>query len=258
MSDLQEQNRKLLAACFNGDIPTLKTMFHELRIGPDQPQNPWDFDSSLDESQHTPSVQSMLICAIKGQKIETLRYLFEQFPGTSLNDAPIEWAISSGNVELVKACCELDRSAANGEIGHVNVLAYACSPAEKPDIVKVLLDHGADPNKEPQHTPPFPNICSAVVAGMPVSTIEQFFDAGYRFDDAYALKDAVRYKRPDILEAMFARGKDLPTAWYPPRRELLDIAEENNDKGMVAVINRVYPTRPRWKGMLESITGKTT
>jgi hypothetical protein len=174
--------------CPSGDVPTLKTLFHELGIGPDHPKPPWDFDKSITEEQHTPSVASMLVTAVGCRQIETLSFLFSNFLGTSLNGGPVGTAIDTSNLELVRGVCRLDPAAANGEFRHSNVLAYACLRPENADIVQVLLASGADPNKQAQHTPPFSNAGYALSGGLLASTMEQFFDAGYQCNDYWAVR----------------------------------------------------------------------
>jgi hypothetical protein len=72
-----------------------------------------------------------------------------------------------------------------------------------------------------------------VSGGLPASTMEQFFDAGYQCNDYWAVRWAVQYRRPDILGVLFERGKKIRTAWFSPRQELLDTVEENKDADMV-------------------------
>ncbi|KAJ4424532.1 hypothetical protein N0V82_000856 [Gnomoniopsis sp. IMI 355080] len=135
-----------------------------------------------------------------------------------------------------------DPAAVNGETSHMNVLAFACcSDTKNPEIVRILLEHGADPNKPAPHASAFSNAWYAVMGDMPASTFTQFFDAGYALDDPSVFREAVRKSRADVLEVLFARGKDLPTARYPAQKTLIDLSKGDN-KAMIALIKDNYPT----------------
>ena len=245
-----------LSACSDGNIAKLEAIFRHVGIGINHAQNECDFQQLVAPQNQIPSVPSMLLHAIRGQQLDTLSYLYWRFQGSSLCDGPIGAAIDTGNLELVKKVCELDPAAANGEIGHVNTLAYACSQSKSADVVKTLLDAGADPNKPAQHTPPYSDISYAVSSGLPPSTIEHFFDAGYRCDDGWAIKWAVREKRSDALQVLFRRGKQLATARFPTEEELIKMAEENQDAQMIEQIKQLYPHAARKKGFIASMAAK--
>lgn len=133
----------------------------------------------------------------------------------------------------------------------MNVLAFACcSGAKNAEMVRIPLEHGADPNKPAPHAPAFCNAWYAVMGDMPASTFTQFFDAGYALNDPSVVREAVRKGRTDVLEVLFARGKDLPTARYSARNTLIDLCK--GDKAMVALNKNSYPTSGKqgWKGTI--------
>ncbi|KAM0437835.1 hypothetical protein ACHAPT_002200 [Fusarium lateritium] len=253
MSEIQQKNKKILTACRTGDQQTLEELFEELAIGPDQPKHPGEYGQSLAEEQRTPTVQDMISAAIDGQQISMVNFLFFKFPNTSLDCGPLAWATRTGNSQLVEAMCKLDPAAADGAYAHVNLLVYASQGPENADIVSILLKAGADPNKPAEHTPPFSNTSYAVTGNMPALTFEEFFDHGYRFDDGWAVRSAVQCNRPDVLEVLFRRGGQLPTARFDSKEELIELAFEVDNLEMVDVINRVYPVSPKKRGFVGSL-----
>ncbi|KAF2876449.1 hypothetical protein BDV95DRAFT_225857 [Massariosphaeria phaeospora] len=251
----------ILVACSSGDIPTLETMFREFDIGASHPQLPYGFDRNLPEEQHPPAVVQMLEAAITGQQVAVISFLFAKFPGSSFYGSPMRTAIDTGNAQVLRAVCKLDPASADAEIGDdeaVNALGYACSKANSAELVKVLLDAGADPNRVPPFRLPGNwNVSAAVLGGLPASTFEQFFDAGYQGNDPYAVKLAVEKKRLDVLQVLFARSKTLPDAKFPPEEELTEAANKGNDAEVVAAIKRGYAARSRQrKGLVATLISK--
>lgn len=255
MPDLQGLNERVLAACRNGDLHTLERLFQELNIGPDQPQQDWDFEKGLTENEHTPSVIRMVHHAIQGRQSDTLSFLWSKFPGTSFAGGPIAAAINTVDSEVVKTVCKLDPAAPNSASGHSNVLALACASEKHADVVRVLLENGADPNRPPEHIPPYSDISYAVTGHLPLSTFEQFFDAGYHCNDVWCMNFAIRHGRYDVVELLFTRGKDLPTARYETQEKLLGLALEKNDDKMADLIRRLYPVRKK-ASLMDTLMGK--
>lgn len=253
MSNLRQNSARILAACRTGDQTTLEGLFDDLFIGPDHPKHPGEYAQSLPEDQHMPTVESMIIAAVNGQQIELVRFLFSKFPNTSLDHGVLAEATKTGNTQLVEAMCKLDPAAANGACYHLNLLVYAYQGPNSAEIVSVLLKAGADPNKPAEHSPPFSNAGYAVTGNMPLSTFEDFFDHGYRFDDGWAVRFAVQHDRADVLELLFSRGAQLPTARYDTKEELIKLALEEKNLEMVDVINRVYPVSPKRRGFAGTI-----
>lgn len=244
-----ELRKSVFAACQYGDIPALKLLFQEHDINPDHSRNEWDMPDSLTEAQRPPCVSSMLATATEHRQIATVAFLYTTF--RNANNGPLAIAIETGDLELVRTMCKLDPAAVNGETSHMSMLAFACcSDAKNPEIVRILLEHGADPNKPAPHAPLFSNAWYAVMGDMPASTFTQFIDAGYALDDPNVFEEAVRKSRADVLEVLFARGKDLPTARYPARKTLIGLRK--GDKAMVALIKSKYPT-PEKKGWTATI-----
>ncbi|KAF4461545.1 ankyrin [Fusarium albosuccineum] len=253
MSDRKLIKQRLHSACRSGDQQTLAELFHELGIGPEQPRHPGEIDQSLPEEQQPPTVQELLNSAIKGEQIDMVNHLFSIFPGLSFDQGPLGLAARTNNAQLVEAMCKLDPGAANGSCCHLNVIAYACQGPESAGVVSALLKGGADPNQRPEHALPFSNANYAVTGELPASIFEEFFDHGYRFDDGWAVRAAVSWSRPDVLEVLFRRGGRLPTARFAPKEELIKLAMENKDLDMVDVINRVYPVQPKNRGFFKTI-----
>jgi hypothetical protein len=258
MADVRQ---KILTACSSGDIPTLETLFQELDINSDHPQHPYGFDRNRAEEQHLPAVVQMLVAAITGQQVEVISLLFAKFPASSFYGPPMRAAIDTGNAKVLKAVCKFDPVSPDAEIGDdegVNALGYACSKANGAELVKALLEAGADPNKVPPFRMPGSwNVSAAVLGGLPLSTFEQLFDAGYQGNDPYAVELAVQNKRLDVLEVLFARSKNLPEAKFPPEEELIKAANKANDSDMVAAIKCAYAARSQQKkGLIATLVSK--
>lgn len=256
MACFKSANESILVACETGDIETLKTLFRDLDIGPGQPKNSWDFDKTL-VADHTIPVLSMIYSAIQGNQIDTIVFLASAFPNTMLGGGPLDSAIKTMNPALVRTVCNLDPKGVNLDYSHMNPLGVACSlpcHPKKEQVVKVLLENGADPNKPGPHVPPYTDISHAIASGMPLSTIEDFFDAGFECNDWWSIRRAVSTKRHDVAELLFSRGKKIPTASYPPKDELIKDAIENNDIQMVEIIKNLYP-KTKKRGVLGTIVG---
>lgn len=72
-----------------------------------------------------------------------------------------------------------------------------------------------------------------------------------------AARGATKRKRPDVLKALFARGKDLPTATWAgltQREESAKLELGNNNSKIVDLIERVYPSGLK-KGLVDTING---
>lgn len=253
--------QKILAACCSGDIPTLETLFQERDIGSDHPQHQYGLDRKLPEKQRSPAVSEMLVAGITSQQLEAISFLFAKFPGSSLYGSPMRAAIDTNNAEVLRAACKFDPASADAEIGDdesVNALGYACSKTNGAALVKVLLEAGADPNRVPPfRLPGCWNVSAAVLGGLPASTFEKFFDAGYRGNDPHAVELAVKNGRRDVLEVLFARSKDLSEAIFPSKGDLIEVASKVDDSDMVAAIKRSYAVRsqPR-KGLITTLLNK--
>ena len=258
MADVRQ---KIFAACSSGDITTLETLFQELDIRSDHPQHPYGFERNLAEEQYSPAVAQMLVAAITGQQVEVIIFLFAKFPNSSFYGSPMRAAIDTGNAKVLRAVCKFDPASADAEIGDdevINALGYACSKANGAELVKVLLEAGADPNRVPPFRLPGSwNVSAAVLWGLPASIFEQFFDAGYQGNDPYAVKMAVENKRLDVLQVLFARSRNIPEAEFPPEDALIEAANKVNDLDMVAAIKRAYAARSQQKkGLIATFISK--
>ncbi|PVI03778.1 hypothetical protein DM02DRAFT_217770 [Periconia macrospinosa] len=254
---MADARRKILCACENGDVPSLETLFQELNIGPDHPP----CDIQQDENDPLPSVQLMYSYACLGQQLEALRFLCAKFPDVGFYSGPLTVAIDSGNAELLRFLCTQRPGTEIGEIGedsNILALGYAASKGHN-ELVKVLLEAGADPNEPPPYKLPGSwTLDAALIGNLPKSTFELFYDAGYNgCENIWAPRFAVEKGRPDVLEVMFRRGRRLPFADFPPEEELIEVANEMKDPEMAAFIRRLYAKYfPREKGLISKIMGK--
>ena len=99
-----------------------------------------------------PDVARMLHTAVKGQQIEVISFLCTKFLGSGLFGAPMREAMDTGNAELLRVVCKFDPGVVDAELGDdstINALRYAYSQANAPELVKVLLEAGANPNHPP-------------------------------------------------------------------------------------------------------------
>ncbi|CAI6338889.1 unnamed protein product [Periconia digitata] len=259
---MASKEREILAACTSGQMCALEKIFKELNMGPDHPKTPYSIDKNIPDDQRPVSVEDMLMAAIEGKQVETITFLCKTFPDSHFYGAPMRAAIQTGDVQVLREVCKQDPSVASQEMGDdetVNALGYAASRPNGDGLIKVLLDSGANPNEPP----PFPmpscwNVSAAVVGGLPTSTFEQFFDAGFSCNDPHVARLAVEKKRPDVLEVLFARGKNIPGAYFPPKEDLIKAANETNNSEIVANINQLYAehqAKPK-KGLLTNLMDK--
>jgi hypothetical protein len=249
---MNNARQQIIAACSSGDIGSLEALLKGSDIGPNHPHSVYQLDRSVPESQQLPVVEQMFLEAIKSEQIDVILFLAEYFPGSSLYGHPMRAAIDTGNPNVLRAACKCDPESANVELGDddtMNALGYAASKPNGAELIKVLLDAGADPN----HDPPFKlpacrNVSAAVLAGMPVSTFEQFFDAGYIGHDPFPIEYAVEKQRKDVLKVLFSRCQALPDPQVLSEEKLVDIADEHGDQEMVAMIKGFYASRYHKKG----------
>jgi hypothetical protein len=262
---MADAHKKILAACSSGDIATLKALFQEFRIGHDHPQSVYSLDRSLPEDEQLPVGERMFVAAIESEKVGVIAFLSDHFSETSVYGYPMRAAINTGNTSVLRAVCKCDPASASAELGDdecINALGYAALQENGAELVKVLLEAGADPNRDPPfRLPENWNVSAAVLGGLPVSTFEQFFNAGYQGNDPSAVRYAVEKKRADVLEVLFARGKEFPDAQFPPEKEMIAIANKDNDVTMLAAIKRGYAALSRRKperksGLIASFVGR--
>lgn len=239
MTDFGQPSQRLLDACSRGDIPVIQALIDDLDIASGLS------DGQMPLSERRQASTELFMAAIQGQQVEALNLLSKKFPKHSLYGRPVLEAMRTGNQLVLAVVCKIDPSVANTETGDdscLNALGEACSHPNAAELVKVLLDAGADPNLIPPfRLPGCWNVSAAVNAGLPASTFEQYFNAGYDGYDAHAVELAVQHKRRDILEVLFRRSKSLPNARWPSEEALTEIAKANRDADMVAVIKRMYP-----------------
>ncbi|KAF2641620.1 hypothetical protein P280DRAFT_517812 [Massarina eburnea CBS 473.64] len=204
----------------------------------------------------------MLATAITHHQAATIIYLGTKFPKTSCFGAPMSAAIDTDNAEVLRAVCSIDPATASTELGDdstILALGYACSRPNGAELVKVLLEAGADPNEMPPfRLPGCLNVSAAVQNGLPTETFEYFFDAGYRGNDPYVVRLAVEKGRKDVLDVLFKRCVGIPEAQFPDEHELIDLAKEKgHEREIVEVIKRGYEARfPRKKGLFKTLVGK--
>ncbi|KAF2450478.1 hypothetical protein P171DRAFT_426846 [Karstenula rhodostoma CBS 690.94] len=262
---MTDVHKKILAACSSGNIYTLKSLFQEFQIGPDHPQSVYSLDQNLPEGEQLPVGEHMFVAAIEGEQAGVIAFLSDHFSQASLYGYPMQAAIDTGNTTVLRAVCKCDPASASAELGDdssINALGYAASKKNGAELVKVLLDGGADPNTiPPLRLPASWNVSAAILAGLPVSTFEQFFDAGYEGNDPWAVTFAVEKKRADILEVLFARGKEFADAQFPSEKEMIAIANKDNDVSMIAAIKRAYAMLSKRKpdrkaGLFASFMGR--
>ncbi|CAI6229934.1 unnamed protein product [Periconia digitata] len=258
---METERKKILAACSAGEITTLEAMFQQFNIGPDHPADVYCLDRNTPMEQQLPDVSRMLKTAIESQQVETLRFLGTKFPKPSFFGTPMKAALESGNTELLKAVCELEPEIANMEMGdesNINALAFACSQRSAANLIEVLLQCGADPDAQPpMRLPARRNVSSAVINGLPVSTIERFFDFGYQGTDPFAISYAVEHERLDVVEVLFRRTKALPNAQLPPENDMLQKATDCKNEEMIVAIKDGYASRKKQKkGLILSLASK--
>lgn len=227
--------QSLLAASSNGDIEVLESLLiNNEEQAPKIPEYPC-------------RVNSLFSAAIEGrQPIETLDFLSKFYPKAGIYEEPMLAALETGNPKILAAVCRIDPIVAQGFGSEtmINTLGYAALSPNAAELIKVLLDAGADPNMYPPlRIPSNWNVAAAICGGLPTSTFEQYYDAGYNGYEDYAVHLAVQQQRLDVLEVMFRRGrsKRLPYARFPPKEDLIRLAQENKDTEMVALIRRAYP-----------------
>ncbi|CAH0058980.1 unnamed protein product [Clonostachys solani] len=247
----EQDNRKILTACRDGDRQALESLLREFDIGPDHCQM-W-MNRSIPEEQQTPTVREMLAAAIQGQHIDMVKFLFSKFHNTSLGTL-LGSAIKTGNVQFVESLCSIDPDSADAEDDYSTILVDAVTSGDE-KMVGILLKAGADPNRPACRALPWNVAYYAVTGGKPASMFEVLFDHGY-FIDHWTLREAVERERLEIVEVLLRRGEALHLQQATPVKELLSLAEENKDWEMVDLIQRMHPDgqkRPG-KGLVNRIS----
>jgi hypothetical protein len=184
----------------------------------------------------------MLFLAASGGNISTVKYLFSYFPNLKVESFTLINVMDKGHVEMLKKLCIHDPNAAKLQHGENTLLAHACGSVKSPAMVKVLLDAGADPNEQPSHM--LPRTDRYIVwHDLPASTMEQFFDAGYKMEDGGPMSDAIEKGRADIVEVLYRRGRELPDPILPSARELTKAAKgtKANRQEMIDLAKRLFP-----------------
>ncbi|PVH94198.1 hypothetical protein DM02DRAFT_676366 [Periconia macrospinosa] len=257
---IPEERRMILEAISNGDVKALKSLFEECNIGLVHPTCQGEYyDRTIPDAVQLPTVETMTFYACASQRLDILRFLCEKYPDEGFAYSGIRVAIDSGNAELVKFLCERDPSVVNAELGDdcpVQVLGYAAQKG-KDEIVKILLEAGADPNEPPSFRVNYWPFSAAIMGGLSTSTIELYYDKGYNGYESGAASMAVRQSRPDILEVMFRRGRHLPWAQFSEEKSLIDAANERKNPEMITLIRRLYADHnKRRKGRISRMFSK--
>lgn len=124
------------------------TRFQEFNIGPD-----CLIDRTYqEENSEVPDVEEMFIYVCSSQQLEVLRFLCAKFPEDGFYGA-LKTTIDSGNTEMLRFICNRCPELAKCDMGEEQcflVLGYAASRGEN-ELVKVLLEAGADPSLPPPY-----------------------------------------------------------------------------------------------------------
>ncbi len=244
---MSAERRKILDACFNGDFVSLEMVFYESQIRSDHPRFRQHLDRRIPMDNQPPYVELMLQTAITGHNYEAISFLCAMFPGCKFDGLPMKAAIDSGDVTMLRTVCKLDPAAANKEVGEqtcVNALAYACSKPNAAELITVLLEAGADPNRAPTEAIGIRCLVStAVLKGLPPSTFEQFFEAGYDGWESRAVELAVAHNRGDVVSVLLSRSVHLANSRFPPKKQLMKEAKKQNNPDMMAAIKWTYACR---------------
>jgi len=89
---------------------------------------------------------------------------------------------------------------------------------ERYDMIRLLLDRGANPNDGIGHA----------AAGQPPDVVRLLLDRGA--NPTTGLCSAVEAERPDIVQLLITRGANVNTKCSDDRRVLLDAAEYGNNE----------------------------
>ncbi|CAN6231691.1 unnamed protein product [Urochloa humidicola] len=124
----------LHAAAQRGRLPVCRYLVEELRL---------DVNSISDEGLIP------LSCAIESGSVDVVRYLLDNGSETetliSTGLSPLVYAVVKGNCEIVQAL--VSKGARVDALTAVGAALHVAAEKGRDDMVKILLDHHADPNK---------------------------------------------------------------------------------------------------------------
>lgn len=102
------------------------------------------------ESPPDETIQHLLVAAAKGEKLEVVNFLLDQYPTVPLDEEIFRGAVNTGSIPVTKALLARDPAIINMPFDHRgSALIVACMGRQKVEYLQFLLEAGADPNMDP-------------------------------------------------------------------------------------------------------------
>jgi len=138
----------LAAASSAGDLDQLKALL------------PSDYKSISEET-----VQHLLNAAARGDKLDVVKFLLNQYPTVRLNEEIVRGSIYTRSIALFGALLARDPAIINMRFDMRGTpLIVACQSQQDVDYLRTLLEAGADPNMDPD-TSTYPLALVASLSG---------------------------------------------------------------------------------------------
>ena len=129
-------DESLVTAASTGDVDGMKTLI------------------SRHESPSEETIQTLLTAAAKGDNLNIIQFLLDQYPTVPLDEEVFRSAVNTGSIPVTKALLAHDPAIINMPFDHRgSALIVACMGRQSTEYLRFLLEAGADPNMDPDAAP---------------------------------------------------------------------------------------------------------
>lgn len=194
-------------------------------------------------SEHEPpseeTIQTRLVAAAKGENLDIVNFLLDQYPTVPLNEEIFRGAVNTGSIPVTKALLTRDPAIINMRFDmRGSALIVACMGRQRTEYLRFLLEAGADPNMDPDAAA-FP---LTLVASLYTDTaaIDVLVKHGARPEGTVALASAARKGKEAMVLRLLecgARPEAEARAYSMTRTDSpLHAAVSNGHDGIVGLL----------------------
>ncbi|KXJ89964.1 ankyrin repeat-containing domain protein [Microdochium bolleyi] len=152
------------------------------------------------------SAQELLSAASQASQLPVVEHILDHFPNLKIDDATVRAAAGAGSAPLFSKVLAKDGSAANRSFERFGTaLTAACHRRQPIEFLRYLLEHGADPNLEPDSVA-YPVALAAALYPNHQATVDLMLEHGARLEHSGALGLAARRGNEASLCYLLSKG----------------------------------------------------
>jgi len=151
-----------------------------------------------------------MVAAINTKQAAIVTYILETFPSLQLQDTILESSVYHPDIPIFEILLKHDPKIINFEFQDMYTPLIASCRGNNPDFGIYLLERGADPNIGGMG--PWSALYYAIKCKQPLKLVKKLLDCGANVRDRFALGEAVKSGRVEVLAAFLDAGLDVNVA----------------------------------------------